>query len=72
MNIVIILLQELEAYSEHLRTKCEERVHELEEEVKELKEDLQALLSSTQAVATMLNKEGLDDVAHASLGEQVV
>lgn len=43
----------------------------MEEEVKELKDDLQALLSSTQAVTTMLEQEGLDDIAQSSLGEQV-
>ena len=71
MLIFFYFLQQLEAYSNHLRTKCEDRVHELEEEVKELKDDLQALLSSTQAVTTMLEQEGLDDIAQSSLGEQV-
>lgn len=46
-------------------------MRELEEEVKALKEDLEALLAGTQAVSTMLEGEGLHDVAQTSLGEQV-
>ncbi|XP_068215641.1 uncharacterized protein [Palaemon carinicauda] len=62
---------ELEEYTEHLRLKCEERVKELDNEVRTLKEDLEALLAGTQAVTSMLLQEGLEDVAHSSLGEQI-
>lgn len=62
---------ELGEYTEHLRLKCEERVKELDNEVRTLKEDLEALLAGTQAVTAMLLKEGLEDVAQGSLGEQI-
>ncbi|XP_076041551.1 uncharacterized protein LOC143025563 [Oratosquilla oratoria] len=62
---------ELEEYTEHLRKKCEERVRELEDEVKELKGGLEELLAGTQAIVSMLNKEGLEDIAQSSLGEQI-
>ncbi|CAL4073938.1 unnamed protein product [Meganyctiphanes norvegica] len=63
--------EQLEAYTEHLRGKCEERVRELEDETRGLKEDLEALLAGTQAVGNMLQTQGLHDVAQGSLGEQI-
>ncbi|XP_045129161.1 uncharacterized protein LOC123514949 [Portunus trituberculatus] len=62
---------ELQQYAHHLRCEHEERVRGLEEEVGALKEDLEALLAGTQAVSTMLEGEGLHDVAQTSLGEQI-
>ncbi|KAK8397467.1 hypothetical protein O3P69_004905 [Scylla paramamosain] len=62
---------ELQQYAHHLQSEYEERVRGLEEEVRALKEDLEALLAGTQAVSTMLEGEGLHDVAQTSLGEQI-
>lgn len=63
--------QELEAYSSHLRQKFEEKVRALEAEAGQLRGDLEALMSGTGAVTTMMQQEGLHDLAHSSLGEQV-
>nr|XP_053647985.1 myosin-9-like isoform X2 [Cherax quadricarinatus] len=62
---------ELDEYTQHIRARCEERVKELDDEVRNLREDLESLLAGTQAVTSLLLKEGLEDVAQSSLGEQI-
>ncbi|KAK3855309.1 hypothetical protein Pcinc_038274 [Petrolisthes cinctipes] len=62
---------ELEAYSSHLRQKFEEKVRALEGEAGQLRGDLEALMAGAGAVATMMQQEGLHDLANSSLGEQI-
>lgn len=58
-------------YSDHLRGTYEDRIKDYEVERKSLKEDLEALLTGIQAMANTFLEEGLEDLAHASLGDQV-
>ncbi|KAK4299517.1 hypothetical protein Pmani_028199 [Petrolisthes manimaculis] len=62
---------ELEAYSSHLRQKFEEKVRALEGEAGQLRGDLEALMAGAGAVATMMQQEGLHDLANSPLGEQI-
>lgn len=62
---------ELQNYAHDLRCENEDRVRSLQDEVGALKGELEALLAGTEAVSTMLHSEGLQDVALASLGEQI-